>query len=199
MERKWVIAAFLDTREFRSWTYRAATSPEIKIKFIKEFYGVLEAYVKKHTDRTSKYEGDGILTIKEFTEEERKNPRLILQYLLSLRYLLKESQTVIRECESPPTGIRIRIMDGYVFKIMVLDPNDPDRKREIPEYVDYCTNTIRGLLGVNPEIACLATEGVVKSLGRIRLPFSVQPFKKPSCYPKSVNREDVDGQKILKW
>ncbi len=45
MERKWVIGAFLDISGFRSWTYRAATSPEIKEKFLHQFYAIMEWWV----------------------------------------------------------------------------------------------------------------------------------------------------------
>lgn len=199
MERKWVIAAFLDISGFRSWTYRAATAPEIKAAFLQEFYNVLEGYVKNHTDRWSKYEGDAILTAKEFSPNERRDPKQVLEFVTTLRCLLRKAQNVLRECESPPDGVRIRIMEGYVYKFMVLDPNDPERRRRIPEYVEYCTNTLRGLLGVNPEHAAMATQGVVKCLGRSRSVFRVRPLEKPSHYPKGVNREDVDGLQILKF
>jgi hypothetical protein len=199
VERKWVIAAFLDLRDFRTWTSRAAISQEIKDQFLTEFYKGLQCYVTKHTDVWSKYEGDAIITAKEFTPAERKNPKAILKFILALRCLLRKSWDAIREGEMAPSGVRIRIMDGYVFKLMLIDPNDPQRKRLIPEYVDYVTNTLRGLLGVNPEIPCLATEGVVKRLGRRASLFQVKPLKKPSHYPKGVNTQDVDGLKILKF
>ncbi len=199
MERKWIIAAFLDISGFRSWTYRAATSPEAKEEFLREFYAVLECYVRNNTDRWSKYEGDAIITAKEFTPDERKSPKNILNYVLSLRTLLKKTQAVLAKCEAPPPGVRIRIMEGYVYKFMVLDPNDPERQRRIPEYVEYCTNTLRGFLGVNPEHPCLATEGVVKNMGKAGSIFRVRSLDKPSHYPKGVNREDVDGLKILKF
>ena len=199
MERKWVIAAFLDISGFRSWTYRAATAPEIKAQFLKEFYDVLQEYVRTQNDRWSKYEGDAIITAREFTLEERHDQQQVLDFVISLRSLLRKAQGVLRQCESPPDGVRIRIMEGYVYKFMVLDPNDPERKRRIPEYVEYVTNTLRGLLGVNPEHPCLATAGVAKSLGRAGSIFRMRPLEKPSHYPKGVNREDVDGLQILKF
>lgn len=199
MERKWVIAAFLDINGFRSWTYRAATSPEVKIQFIEDFYGVLQHYVKERLGAWSKYEGDGIITAKEFTLTERGDSVAIVDFILGLRCVFRRVKRTILDSETPPDGARIRFMDGYVYKIMVLDPNDPERKRLIPEYLEYCTNTVRGLLEVNPEIPCLATESVVRRMGKAGSVFRMRKLERPSCYPKGVNREDVDGLRILQF
>lgn len=199
MERKWVVAAFLDIRGFRSWTYRAATAPEFKEQFIGDFYRVLQCYVRNHIGVWTKYEGDGMLIIREFTLGERKNLAHVLEFILGLRTLLRKVKRVIRDADSPPDGVRIRLISGYVYKLMILDPNDDDRKRYIPEYLEYCTNTVRGLLEVNPEIACLATRELVRTLGRSRSIFRVRPLKVPSSYPKGVNREDIDGLQILRF
>ncbi len=199
MERKWVIGAFLDISGFRSWTYRAATSPEIKEKFLHQFYAIMEWWVLNHVDCWSKYEGDAIITVKEFTEIERKNAALVLEYIKALGILLRKAQGLIRDCEAPPPGVRMRIMEGYTYKFMVLDPNDAERKRRIAEYVEYCINTLRGLLGVNPEHPAMATIGVVKAMGRSRSTIRVRPLGTPSYYPKGVNREDVDTLQILKF
>jgi hypothetical protein len=199
MERKWVVAAFLDITGFRSWTYRAATAPEVKEQFIGDFYHVLQCYVRTSHGVWSKYEGDGILSIKEFTPMERKDGHAIMEFILSLRCLFRKAKKLIDDSEDSPTGIRIRIINGYVYKLMVVDPNDSERLCLIPEYLEYCTNTVRGLLEVNPEISCLATSGLVKSLGKGRSIFRVRPLKKPSCYPKGINKEDIDGLEILKF
>jgi len=200
MERKWVVAAFLDINEFRSWTSRAATAPEIKAKFIEDFYQVLQAYVLQHHGPWSKYEGDGILTVREFLPSERKERRSVVNFVLELRDLLRKAKKMLNDSEGPPDGVRIRIMDGYVYKLMVLDANDPDRKRLIPEYLEYCINTARGLLEINPEIPCLATGGLVKSLGKEGPAiFKARPLITPSCYPKGINREDIDGLHVLQF
>lgn len=193
-----MIAAFLDITGFRSWTYRAAIAPEIKEKFIEEFYKVLQSYVKQHHGSWSKYEGDGILTIREFNDNEKKDRRSILNFILELRFLLRKVNKVIKDFEGPPGLSRIRIMDGYVYKIMVLDPHDQDKKRLIAEYLEYCTNTVRGLLEVNTEISCLTTESIVKKLGK-QSKLKTRPLGKPSCYPKGVNKEDVDGLQIIRF
>ncbi len=199
MDRKWIVAAFLDITGFRSWTYRASTAPEVKEKFIESFYRILQDYVRTQKEVWSKYEGDGIITIREFTPKERKAGNPIRRFVLDLKTLYREVQKVIKESESAPDDVRIRIMDGYVFKLMVLDPNDPERKKLIPEYLDYCTNTVRGLLGVNPEIPCLATKGLVQAMGKSRSVFRVRSLGAPSYYPKGVNNEDVEGLQILRF
>lgn len=199
MERKWVVTAYIDITGFRRWTYRAATAPEIKERFLTEFYKVLQCYVKNRLDAWSKYEGDGLLTIKEFTPDMRTDGKSIGEFVVGLRGLYRKVRRVLSEAEEPPEGVRIRMMTGYVFKLMVLDPNDPERKRLIPEFVEYCTNTLRGLLDVNPEIPALATSTLGKNLGTARSSLRVRPLKKPSTYPKGVNPEDVDGLMILNF
>jgi len=199
MEQRWVITAFLDLSNFRIWTYRASIATEVKGKFLDDFYRVLQCYVRSHVGPWMKYEGDGILVAQEFSPEQRQQPKGIRDFILGLRCLTRKVQTVLRNAESSPEGVRIRIMCGDVFKHMVIDPNDPERTRLIPEYLGYCTNTVRGLLGVNPEIPALATEDVVKSLGKTRSVFRVRPHRNPSCYPKGVNREDVDHLSRLKF
>lgn len=196
MVRRWVIAAFLDLNGFRSWTYRASTAPEIKERFISDLYEVLQCFVRNQTECWSKYEGDGIMIVREFEQSSRS---AIPEYIKALRNLLRKVRMVILRSESSPEAVRIRLMDGYVYKMMVLDPNDPERKRLIPEYLEYCTNTVRGLLEVNPEIPCLATAGVGKALGKNRSVFRMRPLRKPSCYPKGINKEDIDALEILRF
>lgn len=199
MERTWVIVSMLDITGFRSWTYRAGTYPEIKEHFIQSFYRVLQCYVKNHPDTWIKYEGDGLLVIREFGVNERKKKKPLITHLLGLRGLLRKVLKVIRTSENAPENVRIRHIGGYAYKFMVLDPNDVERKRMIPEFLEYCTNTVRGLLDVNPEIRCLATEDLVKTLGKGRSSFRVRSLGKPSCYPKGINSEDIEGLKILKF
>lgn len=197
MERKWVVAAFLDITGFRSWLYRASTAPEDKQRFIDNFYGVLQRYVKRHSIPWSKYMGDGILTIREFLAHEREDKRSILKFILELKALYEQCESVLK-LKGTPKALRIRIMDGYVFKLMVLDPHDQQRKRTIPEYIEYCINTVRGLLEVNPDVPCLATEGIAKVLKPAK-GLKIQRLKNPSCYPRGINREDVDGLHILNF
>ncbi len=197
MERKWVISAFLDISGFRSWTYRASTAPEDKERFIENFYNVLQDYVRLNPDVWAKYEGDGIMLIREFTPEERREKKNIELFILSLRCLYRKVRKARLYSEEWPPGERIRIISGYTYKFMVLDPGDSLRQRKIPEYLEYITNSIRGLLEVNPEIPCLATKGTVKSVGKKRQVLRVRPLRKPSFYPKGVNREDIDGLEIV--
>lgn len=199
MERKWVVAAFLDITGFRSWTYRAANSVEMQEEFIDAFYDQLQCYVRQNIGAWSKYQGDGILTAKEFTREERKDGHSVFDFVVELRGLYRKARRVFNEAQYPPPSLRIRIMPGYVFKLMVVDPNDPAHKRLIPEYLGYCTNTLKGLLEVNPEIPCLATEDLGQMMGRHKGTIRGRKLGTPTCYPKGVNREDVDGLEVYKF
>jgi class 3 adenylate cyclase len=198
MERKWVVVAFGDLAGFGPWTSRAASSREVKDPFILKFYAVMQHYVRKHPNVHFKYTGDGFMVLKEFTPGRCKKE--IVEFLLTLRCITRKAKRAVKECRwPPPDRFRIRISSGDVYKLMVLDPNDPQRKRLIPEYIEYATNTASHLLEVNPEITCLATEGVVDAMGEKGSLFGVRKLVSPSCYPKSVNREDIGGLKILRF
>lgn len=197
MQRTWVVCAFGDIRGFGSWTSRAASSREVKDPFIQAFYETLQLYVKKHTDVHFKYTGDGFMAVKEFDHRDSKS---ICEFLKTLKCVTRKIKTAVSKCDWPqPDGFRIRISCGDVYKLMVLDPNDPERKRLIPEYIEYATNSASHLLQVNPETVALATEGVIKALGRYRSVFRVRDPRKPTKYPTSVNREDVEGLKVLQF
>lgn len=199
MERKWIVAAFLDIKGFRTWTKRAAIAPEQKQKFLIDFYHILQSYVRSHKGPWSKYEGDALLTIREFSYVQKNDRRQIVSFVKDVKRMFRKVRRLISRTEDGPPGVRVRWIDGYVYKIMVVDPNDPKRQREIPEYVEYCLNTLKGLLEVNPEHECLATKGVVKRLGKHAKAFKAKLLGRPSCYPKGVDKEDIDGLRILKF
>ena len=197
IERRWVVCAFGDIRGFGSWTSRAASSREVKDPFVFSFYQSLQSYVHKHKDVHFKYTGDGFFALKEFSNSDSKN---IALFLKTLRCATRKVRKDIRKCAWPqPDGFRIRITCGDVYRLTVVDPNDPKRKRLISEYIEYATNSAAHLLQVNPQVGALATEGVVKVLARYRSTFGVRPLGKPSRYPESVNREDVERLFILKF
>lgn len=198
MERKWAVVAFGDIRGFGAWTSRAASSREVKDPFLLEFYAQMDAYVLKHRDVHFKRTGDGFMALREFAHG--KNGKAIAEFILTLRCLTRKCRRALGECRYPrPDGFRVRIMCGDVYKIMVIDSNDPQRKRMVPEYVEYPTNGASHLLQVNPEIVALATEGVVAEMGDAGKVFRVRKLIAPSCYPTSVNKADVDGLHILKF
>lgn len=197
MQRKWVICAFGDLRGFGLWTSRAASSREVKDPFIAQFYETLQIYVRKHVDVHFKYTGDGFMAIKELAYTDSTG---VCGFLKTLRDVTRKARRDVSGCNWPsPDGFRIRITCGDVYKLMVLDPNDPKRERMISEYLEYATNTAAHLLQVNPQTVALATEGVAIALGRYRSLFGVRKLGKPSFYPPSVNREDVDGLRILRF
>lgn len=198
MERVRAIITFGDIRGFGSWASRAGNSREIKDPFIIQFYSTIQHYVKKHLDVYFKYTGDGFMMVKEIRPDG--DQKIVAGFLKLLRSLTRRCCRDIRSCRYPsPHGFRIRIVEGWVYKIMVIDPNDPARKRRIPEFIEYATNTAAHLLAVNPWLVCLVTEGVVKALGRFRSLFRMRKIGKPSVYPKSVNRQDVDGLQVFQF
>lgn len=194
MERKWVICAVGDIRGFGMWTSRSSVTIEIQEPFLNEYYDVMESHVRTTLDSNFKYLGDGFQVVKEFDSYARKNGA-VSDFMSSLRKVIGQSMMAVDKCpEPPPDGFRIRWFSGFVFKRMVLDPNDDARKRLIPEYVGYVINTAHRLLEVNPEIPNLC-DGKL-AVGR-RSFFRMRSLKTPSCYPRGVDREDVDGLKII--
>ena len=197
MERKWVVCAFGDIRGFGTWTSRAASSREVKDPYIEGFYALMDEYVMLHRDIYFKRVGDGFMALKEFTLPD---PIGIKDFLITLRWITRKAIRGIGDCRYPrPAGFRIRIMCGDVYKIPVIDANDPERKRLIYEYVEYPTNGGAHMLEVNPEIPALASEGVVDEMGEAGKIFRVRDLKEPSCFPSSVNIQDVKGLKILSF
>lgn len=200
MERKWIVAGWLDINGFRTWTRRASIAPEQKQIFILEFYKLLQSFVREHKSSWSKYEGDALLCIREFSRSQKQDRRQIIAFVKSMRRLYRKVRRMLKGLEDGPPGVRVRWVDGYVYKIMVLDPNDPKRQRLIPEYVDYCLNTLKGLLEVNTEHDCLAMKGVVRRLGKnAKKIFKSRQLGKPSKYPKGVDKEDIDGLHIFNF
>jgi len=199
MERHWAAVAFGDIRGFGAWTCRAATSKEVKEPFIYNFYQTMQFYVTNYLDAHFKYLGDGMMITKEFTTAQRKNG-VLLDYLLSLRDITRRARKDVADCDYPrPDGFRLRIAGGDVYKLMVIDPNDPERKRLIPEYVEYTVNLAQRLLEVSPEIMALCTENIGEAVSRKRSSIKVRPLGTPSVYPHGVNREDVDGLRVLSF
>lgn len=191
-----MVLAFGDIRGFGSWTYRASNSMEVQEPFIQIFYQVMQSFVKEK-DIYFKYLGDGMMIGKEMTLSERRNGGMI-QFLKDIQLLTRESTAVVHACEwPPPEGFRMRIMGGYVHKLMVLDPNDTERKRCIPEYVGYLPNTVQRLLEVSPQTTCLIHENIVKPIGVDRHAFNLTKFGTPSESPRGVNREDLEALYIL--
>lgn len=193
MERQWVVVAFGDLTGFGTWTSRASNAPEIKEPFLEYFYATMQYFVKTKMDATLKYMGDGFMIVREFNNQREKSAD-ILEFLKHLACITKRVRANIKNCaDLELEGFRLRVNAGYVYKIMVLDPHDPQKERKIPEYVEYTINTCQKLLEVNPEVTCLATDFFVKALGRKRSAFRMRKFGKPSKYPKGVNSQDVEG------
>ena len=199
MERKWLLIAFGDLSGFGSWTSRASNAPEIKEPFLKDFYSTMGYFVKTRENMTLKYMGDGFMIVQEFpTAREREQDSY--EFLKDLACITKRIRLNIKKCaDLELKGFRLRINAGYAYKIMVVDPNDPKRERLIPEYVEYSINTCQKLLGVNPEISCLATDFFVKALGKKRSFVRMRKLEKPSSYPKGVNSEDTEGLWEIKF
>lgn len=183
-----------DIRGFGLWTSRPAATLEVQEPFIKSFYDAMQAYVISHPDSRFKYTGDGFQIIKEFDLAGRKNGR-VAEFIEELKNLVKEIRASIFECVEPkPSGFRLRIFSGYVFKLMVLDPNDSQRKRLIPEYVGYAINTTHRILKVNPEISGLCDGKLAAGKKNF---FHMKNLDHPSLYPFGVGKEDVDDLKII--
>lgn len=197
MERKWVVVAFGDIKGFGQWTSRAANSRENKDPAVDKFYEAMQWYVDNHKDVHFKYLGDGFMAIKEFHDKDAKS---ICAFIQTLKRLSKRILGVIKKSGYPkPEGFRIRISSGDVYKLSVSDPNDEKRGRKVHEYVEYATNQAAHLLHVNPEITCLATESVIQDLGSYRSLFRVRKLERPSAYPESVNRIDIEQLRILEF
>lgn len=198
MERTWIVSAFVDLRGFGTWIYRASIPKEIKEPFIEGYLEIVQNFVRHRNDVHFKYLGDGFLAIKEFSATERRNGA-VLDFVKGLRCVTRKIIRLIENCEWPPDGIRVRITSGMAYKVRVVDPCDPERKNMVSEFIEYGINTAERLMEVNPEVVCVVTGDVAKVLRRYRSIFRMRKLGTPSCYPKSVNREDLETLEVLKF
>ena len=196
MERKWVYAAFVDIRGFGTWIYRASIPQEVKEPFINLYSKILNNYVMANPGIHCKYLGDGFLAIQEFPKEGRQI-KALFEFLKRLRYAVRKIKALIESMPHAPEGVRIRITEGYAYKISMTDPYFRDR--QVSEFIEYGINTAERLLQVNPEITCLVTEGVARKLDSYRSIFKMRKLGIPSCYPKGVNKEDLESLEILRF
>ena len=201
MDRTWILSAFVDLRGFGTWIYRASIPKEVKEPFIRNYLEIVQKYVRMNPNVHFKYLGDGFLAIKEFSQKDRRSADAC-NFVKGLRCVTRKIMKLIRDCETPPAGIRVRITEGYAYKVMVINPYERrhgGREQLISEFIEYGVNTAERLMEVNPEITCLVTEGVGKTLSSCRSFFRMRKLGIPSCYPKSVNREDDETLEILRF
>lgn len=192
-----MVLASGDIRGFGTWTYRASNSLEIQAPFIREFYRAMQQFVLARPHLYFKYLGDGMMIGQEMSPSERRNGPLV-RFIQDIQELTQKMLTVVSDCEWPaPDGFRMRIMAGYVHKIMVLDPNDPKRKRLVPEYVGYLANTVARLQEVSPATTCLIHENVVRPLLTKASLFDITKFGAPTERPRGVNQEDLNALHVL--
>lgn len=199
MKRTRIIATYGDIRGFGLWSSRAAVTPEIKAPFLRKFYAIMERFVRANPNLHFKYLGDGFLVIRVFDRKEWTSER-ILDHLLNLHELTRELLELVNGTDYlRKNSFRIRHAGGDSYFLKVTDPNDPRRKNTIFEFVEYVTNLAAHLLEVNPDVVALATENIIRALGKKKSAFRSRPLGKPSRYPKSVNREDADKLYILDY
>lgn len=191
-----VIAAG-DIRGFGTWTYRASNSMENRERFVKTFYEAMQRFVLKNPQLYFKYLGDGMMIGQEMIHSQRHDSHTA-KFTQDIQALTREMLSLVAKCEWPsPDGFRMRMMAGWVHKIMVVDPGDAKHKRLMPEYVGYLTNTVSRLLEVSPETPCIVHESVVKALLSKAESFAISKFETPREHPRGVNQEDLNALHVL--
>lgn len=192
------MSAFVDLRGFGTWIYRASIPIEVKEPFIDGYLAIVQDYVRSRNDIHFKYLGDGFLVIKEFPNLEKKIDAIV-DFITGLRAVTQNIIRLIKTCERPPDGVRVRISAGYAYKVMVVDPCDPKRETMAAEFIEYSINTAERLMEVNPDILCIVTEDVAKALGNKGSVFGMRKLGSPSFHPKGVNREDLEALAVLRF
>ncbi len=187
MERKLIIATYGDIRGFGAWTSRAAVTPEVKAAFLSMFYDAMETYAIENPDVHFKYLGDGFLIIRVIKTDVQGT---LLKHFQTLKKFSKAILSLLKTGYHPIGGFRWRHSMGDCFAIRVFCTST--RKQKL-EFVDYVTNMGAHLLEVNPSDYSLATENIVRALGSKRSLFRCRKIEQPSHFPKSVNREDIEG------
>ena len=160
MERSSVIVAFGDVAGFNPWIRRGMNSPEVIHPFIEAFYAEIQTFLVKHPDVQLKYLGDGIMILKELKPSCDRGT-CAARFVKDTVALCRRLSSIVKGCEMPPDGWRMRWTYGHVSKISVLDPADGNRRRKVSEFIGYAINLAQKLLDVSPAVPIIFHESRV--------------------------------------
>lgn len=197
MERATVIVAFGDVAGFNPWIRRGMNSPEVIHPFIEAFYAEIQAFLVKHPDVQLKYLGDGIMVIKELKPCCNRGV-CASRFVKDTIALCKRLSSIVRGCEMPPDGWRMRWTYGHVSKICVLDPADGQRRRKVFEFIGYAINLAQKLLDVSPSVPIMFHESMFSIPGLVKLGFKFRKHEQTAKQPRGVDQEDLAGLRVLR-
>lgn len=197
MERSCVIVAFGDVAGFNPWIRRGMNSPEVIHPFIEAFFAEVQSFLNLHPDVQVKYLGDGIMILKELKPTCNRGT-CAARFMRDTVALCKRLNGIVRGCEMPPDGWRMRWTYGHVSKILVLDPADPKRQRQVWEFIGYAINLAQKLLEVCPSVMMMFHESVFQIPGTLKLGFRFTRHNEVPKPPRGVDPEDIAGLRVVR-
>lgn len=201
MERKQVLISFGDILGFGSWTRRAYNSPEESQTLIKDIYKEWERF-SNETHYYVKFLGDGLMNVLEL--ESLTESKKIGKFLYDNFHMAQNVQRIIKRHYPRPEGFRLRIVQGYVWKIytnrIVVDlqakPCDTTcayKSVTHAEYVGYIVNLAQRLLEVMPEKLCIFHESVKEIAANLKINIKLKHLDKPTESPRGVDPIDLEN------
>ncbi len=191
MERCKVIVAFSDILGFTEWTRRATNTPEVTRALIDDFYEPIEKFLIANPHSQMKYQGDGIMVLKEFKNPD-KTEKCALHFLKGVVKLTKDLSRIVAKSSFPrPQGFRTRLASSIVHKKELLDPYDGERRRKVWEFIGYGVNLAQRLLEVSPTTPVIFHESVIEALGREAKGFKAIRFQTSQVAPRGLDPLDL--------
>lgn len=190
------MVAFGDVAGFNPWIRRGMNSPEVIHPFIEDFYAEIQSFLIKHPDVQLKYLGDGIMILKELKSSCNRGV-CAARFVRDTIALCKRLASIVKACEMPPDGWRMRWTYGHVSKILVLDPADPKRSRKVSEFIGYAINLAQKLLDVSPSIPVIFHESMFNIPGLVKIGFKFRKHDATAKEPRGVDKEDLAGLRVL--
>lgn len=192
-----MLVAFGDVAGFNPWIRRGMNSPEVIHPFIEAFYAEVQGFLVKHPDVQLKYLGDGIMILKELKPTCDRGV-CAMRFVRDTIALCRRIAAIVKGCEMPPDGWRMRWTYGHVSKILVLDPADPKRVRKVSEFIGYAINLAQKLLDVSPSIPIIFHESMFTIPGLVKLGFKFRKHGEAAKQPRGVDQEDLEGLRVLR-
>lgn len=199
-----MIVAFGDVAGFNPWIRRGMNSPEVIHPFIEAFYAEIQSFLMRNPEIHLKYLGDGVMILKELKPTCARGV-CATRFLRDTIALCRRLNRIVRGCELPPEGWRMRWTYGHVSRIEVLDPHDRSRKRKIWEFIGYAVNLAQKLLEVWPSTMMLFHQSILNIPGigaeaaKLRLkPARVHELESIQKPPRGVDPEDLADVRVLR-
>lgn len=189
MERKRVLVSFGDILGFTPWIKRPSSAPEDVASLMTAIYDEFESFAVS-SGGVVKYIGDSVMVILEM--KAGHSCSVTLNFMRKSFSFAERVEAIIKTCWPRPTGFRLRMAAGYVYKHNIMTSLD-GKVGHSAEYIGYPVNLAQRLLYVQPSTLCICHESVKQILGKKKHGLRLDPIKLPTENPRGIDSEDLTG------